>query len=121
MNFARIVLSCLIVTVLAVPVWAQQATQFSAVISDLPLMDQMVEDEADDLVFDKAEGRILQTSTIVTQASADDVFAFYSAVLPQMGWSRMMRGEYKRSGEILSIQTERIGADVAVKFLVQPQ
>jgi hypothetical protein len=120
-RFFKIILCCLALLQVAVPVYAQQATAFSVVITDLPLMDDMVEDEADDFVFDKAEGRILQTSAIVSDSMPAEIEAFYAVTLPQMGWARVSDHDYRRAGEVLHIQTERIGSDTGVQFSVRPQ
>jgi hypothetical protein len=95
---------------------AMAETQYSAVISDLPLMTGMAEQPEQAVVFDKPGGRIIET-TAITALPAEDVRKFYAEALPPLGWKTAGADAFARNGEILVI----VFADKAVQFKITPQ
>jgi hypothetical protein len=97
---------------------ALAADAFVPGIDDLPLMPGLVA-EADALVFDKPDGRIVQATArggLESRAVRD----FYDSTLPQLGWRRQSAGRYVREGEALDIAIEGTGGRITVQFTLSP-
>jgi hypothetical protein len=107
-------------------------TAFFSALQDVPVMEGMQELPDYTLVFDKPEGRIVETLAVYDTVSADDsekIRAFYQSVLPQFGWQRMNRGAesgaqrdfFGRSGETLMIELDTASAgEVFIRFTLHP-
>lgn len=106
-----------IALLIASPPAAAEKTHYSEIISDLPLMQEMVEDPAAAVVFDTPSGRILQT-LVSARGLSWDVLAFYDRVLPPLGWEKTGPARYLRDNEILAIALE---GDRFVRFSLSPQ
>lgn len=79
--------------------------EYSAVITDLPLMPTMKEDPSKIVAFDTPDGRILET-TAETTAQLKQVLGYYGQTLPALGWTRI-KGSYNvynRKNEMLVIE-----------------
>jgi hypothetical protein len=76
---------------------------FVAGIGDLPLMGGLSQDPAQDVVFDKPGGRIVQA---VARGSVEPaaVRAFYQSTLPQLGWTPAGTDRWAREGEALALE-----------------
>ncbi|MFV7435428.1 hypothetical protein ACNPNU_28090, partial [Pseudomonas shirazica] len=87
----------------AVPVTAQ--THYLASMPDIPLMPQMTEIKDSRVVFDKAEGRIVEETVKTSNIQPGDVFKFYKATLPALGWTHLSSSQFlarfSRNGEQL--------------------
>lgn len=92
---------------------------FLAAVEDLPLAPGLVERPAAGLVFDTAEGRIIEAHA-EGAVSAGDVEAFYAEALPELGWRRRSRLTFGREGELLELRLTPTGKGVAVQFTLQP-
>lgn len=97
---------------------ALAADAFVPGIDDLPLMPGLVA-EADALVFDKPDGRIVQ-ATALGSLESRAVRDFYDSALPQLGWQRQSAGRYVREGEALAITIESAGGRITVQFTLSP-
>lgn len=62
-----------------------EGPEFLADLSDVPLAPGLVEVEAERLVFDKPEGRIVRAVATGKRPVAE-IAGFYGATLPQLGW-----------------------------------
>ena len=112
-------------TMLALTMVTQGAaeTRVLADMDDMPLAPGLAEIEAERLVFDKAEGRILRTAASGV-TTADAVRDFYLTTLPALGWRvtgteagyLMLDREHERL-EILIEGTR----PVFVRFALQPR
>jgi len=67
---------------------------------DLPLLAGLVQDPDSVLVFDTPRGRVIEAYA-QTNTPASAVLRAYSDALPQLGWSKVGPGEFKRDGETL--------------------
>jgi len=106
------------VLVFAASVQAAEQSRFSAVIDDLPLMDEMV--EADDgMTFTTSAGRIANVEA-TTVLNRKDVLAFYAATLPQLGWTKTAEATFVREDEMLNVTFEQTGSAMTVHFAISP-
>ena len=97
---------------------AEDATRFSSVIDDLPLM-SAIHEVGEGVDFSTPDGRIAEVNAEGKVAQAD-VLAFYDDTLPQLGWTRKGPGVYVREDETLSVTFERSGAVLHVRFQLAP-
>jgi hypothetical protein len=93
---------------------------YSEAIEDLPLMPGMVEKKDDVLIFDKPDGRIVETS-IETDAPPAEVKKFYEESLPPLGWHTLSLSLYAREDETLKIKIERKDETTLVRFVLKPK
>lgn len=100
---------------------AAPQSRFAPSIEDLPLMPGL-EIEGDDVLFVFGSDRIAQT-TAKGKVDVDEVYYFYQATLPQLGWTEVNARLYERAGEKLSINASSASSDgfATVKFEVTPQ
>ena len=104
------------------PVVAQQEARFLSVIPEMPLMPSLAENLDAAVAFDGPSGRIVEAFANGA-VSSDAVYAFYSASLPQLGWTSSSEGIYKRDAEILKIHVFPAGvgyAGTSVEFILRP-
>ncbi len=92
---------------------------FVAGIDGLPLMPGLVEQADAGVVFDTPGGRIVEA---LTTGAADraSVLKFYDQTLPQLGWQTIKSGQYRREGEILTLEFPG-GAPASVRFRLSPE
>jgi len=76
---------------------------FFSGIEDLPLMPGLKELPEATLVFDSPSGRYVEAYAI-GRISGADIDRFYSASLPQLGWTITTGPSYQREGEVLEIK-----------------
>lgn len=97
-------------------------------IPDIPLMQGLNEKEGVEapLVFDKAEGRVIEEAAVINaQLDKKEVLDFYRATLPSLGWKATMDGEntqrFVRNKEQLIVKVEQIGtANAVAQFSLSP-
>lgn len=103
------------------PGWA--ADRFFAAIEDLPVMPGLEQVPGAGVSFDKPQGRIVEAAAS-GDVSPEAVRAFYSAVLPQLGWDSAGEGRYLRDGERLvlsfSASGSASGRTLTVRFSLFP-
>ena len=120
-------LTALLLLVFAVgPQSAMAEDQFLSAIEDLPLMDGLNEVEGEGMAFDSSSGRIVEALTM-GKVDKNDVIAFYSQTLPQLGWSETAPGQFSREGEILILEFPPMlaisgasSAPLGVRFMLSP-
>ncbi len=108
-------------------VWAQSragqsqaGTAFLSVIDDVPLMPGLAERPDAAVVFDKPEGRIVETEATGRLARAE-VLKFYAASLPQLGWRARGEGRFLRDREELALSfVSGPGGALTVRFTLSP-
>lgn len=114
-----LLLSLLWLGLLAGAVSAEEPRYLSE-IQDLPLMPGLVEVVGAGLVFDKPNGRIVETYAR-GNVEAAAVTSFYRSTLPQLGWRLAGDGGFVREGETLVIETEPGEAGLTVRFVLRPR
>ena len=95
------------------------AGDFLAGFDDLPVMPGLTAVDGAGIVFDTPAGRIIEgyAEGAVTQAS---VHQFYDKTLPQLGWTRIARDEFRREGEHLKIDFKGKDRALTVRFTLSP-
>lgn len=112
--------------VVAAPAGAQaQEPRFFSELNDIPLMPGLYELAEDTVVFDKPEGRIIESAAASETETINKINEFYDSALPQLGWIRVAAPDggaaYIRQDEALRLRLEtREGVNV-VKLMVSPR
>ena len=95
-------------------------------LPDLPLMPGLRNVTGETVVFDKPQGRIIQSLTRGAVAPAA-VRAFYAETAPQLGWRPTGDNRFARDGEVLRLDVQppsgyRAGqGEVTVRFTLIPE
>jgi len=99
-------------------------TRFFSELNDIPVMPGLYELSDETVVFDKPEGRIVQSSAVAEKLQAAEIVNFYLDILPRLGWVRQHGGpgaaSFTRQGEKLVLLLElRAGLNI-VHFNLSP-
>ncbi len=94
---------------------------FFSSIEDMPLMPGLVELPEQTVVFDKPEGRIVESVAQIESVSQGDIQAFYDASLTQFGWKRLGDHTYVRQHEVLELNVEVIDGQEYLRVMVRPR
>jgi hypothetical protein len=97
--------------------WA--AAGFLSIAEDVPLMPGLAENADAAAVFDKPSGRIASTEA-KGAVTAQAVRQFYSATLPQLGWTRQNSEEFRREKEQLRLGFAGRDGALTVRFELAP-
>lgn len=97
-----------------------QETQYLSALPDIPLMQGMRKIEDSGIVFDKAEGRIIEESVLAPGLSEKAIKNFYSSTLPALGWTGKGAQRFLRNGEQLIVNLEKVQDSGVVRFSVSP-
>lgn len=87
--------------------------RFFSELSDIPLMPGLYELTEKTVIFDKPEGRIVESSAVSETENTINIKEFYDSSLPQLGWIRQ-GDSYVRGDEILNLA---VGAESGVSVL----
>ena len=94
---------------------------FSEVILDLPIMPGLNENPETAVIFDKAEGRFIET-TAAGKIKMQTVKLFYNKALPPLGWTPVTDTVFHRDQEVLTLDIQQTtGEQVNVSFTLSPQ
>ena len=104
---------------LACAMSAVRADEFVPGTEDIPLMPGLSPFSNSALVFDKPEGRIVETRTLGT-TTRSKVEAFYAASLPPLGWTPLGRDRWRRDAERLTLDFSQASGKLAVGFTLSP-
>ncbi|MBB4286024.1 hypothetical protein [Roseospira goensis] len=99
-----------------------EAGAFLAGTEDLPLMAGLRQVAERGVVFETAQGRIVEVYA-VGYLTAERVSAFYRQTLPQLGWRRIAGGpdlRFHREGEILTLSFPSRAEPLTVRFRIVP-
>lgn len=99
---------------------AENSQNYFSALPDVPLMAGMNEVEDQTFVFDKAEGRVIETAGFLSAAYPNDPRKYYSEVLGHLGWKPLKSGVFARNNEQLIVNVEKVGKGVVVKFQLSP-
>ncbi|MGH6969295.1 MAG: hypothetical protein ACREEL_04000 [Stellaceae bacterium] len=101
---------------------AAHADGFVPGTEDLPLMPGLVSVDGSAVVFDKPEGRIVE-SAAHGKLSRYAVTRFYVQTLPQLGWRHAAgtAATWTRAGERLHLDFRGPPGDLTVGFTIAPQ
>ncbi len=83
-------------------------------------MQGLIEAEDQTLVFDKPDGRIIESFAVLVDHTPAEVLQYYGTVLPQFGWQKVQKGHFKRGAETLVLELgKRDGRDI-LRVLLSP-
>lgn len=106
--------------VAAAPPVMQERARFFVSIQDLPLMPGLEELPQQTVIFDKPEGRIIESAARIESGSPDAVEEFYVRVLPQLGWVRVSGRSFVREGEQMDLHFETHEGHNFLNIMVRP-
>ncbi len=102
------------------------ADAFVAGVDDLPLMPGLRAISGESTVFDAPGGRVVE-SWAEGGVTREAVLSFYSATLPQLGWTAAAPGLFRRDGEVLRLefpaahaQVPRAAGALLIRFYLSP-
>lgn len=95
--------------------------RFFSTLNDVPLMDGLEELLDQSVVFDKADGRIVESMAVGDDVAAEKIRSFYENTLPQLGWVKKGDGRYVRQDEVLQITIDKETGYNVVHVMVSPQ
>lgn len=101
--------------VCSAPVLAAEAA-FVAGMGDVPVMPGLTAGGEEPLVFDKPNGRIVET-VLHGRVERKAVLDFYARTLPQLGWKRAADTRFQREAEELRLEF----ANGTVRFVLMPR
>lgn len=106
---------------LLVPLAAQADQSYLSYLPDVPLMAGMAELEDQAIVFDKAEGRVMETAVFTSASTEKDVMDYYRKVLPELGWTALSPDRFLRNGEQLVVKCDKVSGGVVARFSLSPK
>ncbi|HYD67486.1 hypothetical protein [Azospirillum sp.] len=102
--------------VISAPVAAAETAAFVAGMGDVPVMPGLAAGAEEPLVFDKPNGRIVET-VLHGRVERKAVLDFYARTLPQLGWKRAADTRFQREAEELRLEF----ANGTVRFVLMPR
>lgn len=98
-----------------------EETSFFASIQDMPLMPGLVELPDQTVIFDKPEGRIVESVASMEALSPEAIKAYYESALPQLGWQPVADNSFIRKAERLQLGFESYGGENYLRLMVAPK
>lgn len=92
---------------------------FSKAISDLPVMPGLREDTDSIVIFDKPNGRFIETRA-TGGVPPQKIEHFYRQALPALGWTAMAANGYSRGNETLTLVIRPEDNISSVSFTITP-
>ena len=126
--YAFLRLAAILAVLIPAAGWAEESRFFSE-LNDIPLMPGLYELTEETVVFDKPEGRIVESSAVSETQEIAKIRAFYAETLPQLGWQRQLPASartakgvdsYAKEGEILTVKTETRHQLKIIHFSLSP-
>lgn len=102
------------------PVYAAENPQFFSSVPDMPLMQGLQELPDQTVIFDKPEGRIIESVALIETQTPENVLRFYNDTLPQLGWSRVADLSFRRESEILTVAVEGFEGKKFLRLTIAP-
>ena len=99
---------------------ADAPARYFAALPDVPVMPGMTERGDSALVFDKAEGRVIETAAEGHELQAETVIRFYQQTLESLGWRQAAPLRFVREGEQLVVKIEQAPGAVRARFFLSP-
>lgn len=93
---------------------------FVAELDDVPLLAGLTEQPGTGLVFDKPDGRLVESYASGPLKPAA-VMDFYELTLPALGWQHVGELTFLRDGEILRIDMVPDEKQTTVRFVLAPE
>ena len=99
---------------------AAAAGEFLAGFDDLPVMPGLAPVKEAGIVFDTPSGRIVE-GYAAGAVGRQKVQRFYEKTLPQLGWAKTGRNEFRREGEKLTMDFKGKDGALTVRFTLSPK
>jgi hypothetical protein len=99
---------------------AASPPKFFASLQDVPLMPGLRELTDYTVMFDKPEGRIIESVASVDSLTRESIRAYYEGSLPQLGWRRIGPDYFVRQGEYLRLGFEAVEGQDFLKITIMP-
>ena len=99
---------------------ALTAPQFFTSLQDVPLMPGLRELTDLTVIFDKPEGRIIESVAAMDSLTVDIIRRYYKSSLPQLGWNRIGQDYFARQGEYLRLNFETVEGQGFLKIIIMP-
>ena len=100
---------------------AEASAAYLSYLPDVPLLDGLAELPDQSVVFDKAEGRVVETAVLAPSDSEKRVFEFYGKTLPALGWQMLTHDRFLRNNEQLVVKWEKVSDGALVRFSLSPK
>ena len=94
--------------------------QFFSALDDVPLMSGLEELPDATVLFDKPEGRIIESLAYMHDIQEQELLDFYNATLPEFGWGRIEENRFFRKKEYLEIYFENEDNTPLVRIMIKP-
>ncbi|MGB1076865.1 MAG: hypothetical protein ACPG05_01025 [Bdellovibrionales bacterium] len=94
--------------------------KYLEILDDVPLMQGLELVPEATLVFDKPDGRIAETSYFSSSVTSEEITAYYSEVLPQLGWQMIDPFKYAREQDHLVFTPSQNNEESLVIFYLSP-
>lgn len=105
----------------AAPFSVHAGTVFFADLPDVPVMPGLQEQAGDQVNFDHAAGRVVETSAYGVGVTLIQAQRFYAQTLPELGWVKAAPGVYTRGKEELRVTSEALSSGgVRVRLALGP-
>ena len=117
-SFCRVFFAALLF--LPSAVWAETEAVFFNALEDVPVAPGMEELVEQTVLFDKPEGRIIESVAYMDDVTQEQALDFYHSVLPQMGWNKVSRTRFFRETEFLDIVFEDHEGKNFMRVMVKP-
>lgn len=92
------------------------AEDFLANTSDIPIMNGLQINVAEQMDFDTPTGQLLVLEGISIKKTGDEILKFYQTTLPQLGWKEKSDGVFLRQDDSLNIVILKNKAPSKVRF-----
>jgi len=94
---------------------------FFTALQDIPLKPGLVELSDQTLVFDKPQGRIVESIAKIENGTDNDIRLYYKQSLPQLGWEYKDTGLYSRKQEHLHLSFENHEGQRFLRVMLEPR
>lgn len=114
---------CLVVLALS-PLQVGNAAENQAYLHylpDVPLQAGTSELVDEAVLFDKAEGRIIESVVDVGKTPEKQALNYYSEALPPLGWTPAGGGVFVRNGEQLTVKWEKLPGGAILRLSLSPK
>lgn len=100
---------------------AAEPQRYLHYLSDIPVLDGGEEIEEQAVLFDKAEGRVVEEVILVPHFEHQKIEKFYEMTLPDLGWKPVSFGRFLRNKEQLVVKIEKADRGAFVRFSLSPE
>ena len=89
-------------------------------IDDIPIFENMENNDDSLVVFDTNKGRFI-SSEIIGKNDLKKIESFYEKILPNLGWKKLKHSTYIRDDEVLNLELKNLEGKVHLMFKITPK